>query len=736
MLIGNPNMGADLLSFTISEPDSIKIELTPNDESCFGINDGSITVVQTSGNPITNYNWSSSGNGSATENGLAQGTYTVTVSDTNGCTVSAESSVGGALEIQFTAIPQNEQCFGANDGKGFLTITDGSGPFSIDWNDPAGQTGSPAINLAPGVYTATITDGNTCTSTANLTIAPAIEILLSTTTTPVNCLGGSDGMAEATVSGGEPPYFYSWSDDDAQDTPIALNLPTGTYTVTITDKNSCTATTTATVGSPTESITVFLDQTLIACNGSDLSEAQVTTTGATGNVTYNWSGGLSDGPDQSNLIPGDYTVTVIDDNGCRDSTSITIIEHPEMSLTGTTSAASCGGNADGTAEITSVTGGGGNSLTLADYSYAWSTTPTQTGVQATGLGAGDYTVTVTDVDGCSGTTILTVGQPSSLSITTGENVIDCPNDGNSFVFVVPNAGTPPYEFLWDSGSGDLTNDTLFNVIPGDYTVTVSDANGCSISASASITPLPILEITNLSEVCDVANLNYTVSFDLTGGNGTYTIDGNSLSGTSFVSNPIPAGSSYSFSIDDDLGCGPILLEGAVLCQPTSCFPGCFGPNLVTNGDFESGNTGFNSDYNFSSCPGSCTNTTTGASILCQYDYSIGTNAQDCNPDWIPTGDHSSGAGNMMIIDFPDSDVSPNNKIWCQTITVNPNTDFCLGAYFLNLLPNGTGSPAPVFEFMVNGSIIGTTPAIQETGNGNSKDSNSIVQPIRVLKFVS
>lgn len=169
--------------------------------------------------------------------------------------------------------------------------------------------------------------------------------------------------------------------------------------------------------------------------------------------------------------------------------------------------------------------------------------------------------------------------------------------------------------------------------------------------------------------------------------------------------------------------GTCLIDGFALalsvpdvCQQTVC-TSCTGPNLVVDPGFENFDPvtpDFFSSYDYTPCPGLCTNAATGQPILCQYDYSVNTTANSCNPDWPASiRDHTTGTGNMMIVDFPAGNVGANNNIWRQTVNLLPNKDYCFSAWFVNLMQDALANNEPIFRFAVNGTQIGLTSALPE-----------------------
>jgi hypothetical protein len=253
-----------------------------------------------------------------------------------------------------------------------------------------------------------------CTTTASVTITqPSVLSASITGPTNVSCNGGNNGAATVSPAGGTPGYSYSWSTTPAQTGVTATGLSAGTYTVTVTDNNNCETTASVTITQPDALSASITAPTNVSCNGGNNGAATVTPAGGTSGYTYSWSTTPAQtGVTATGLIAGTYTVTVTDANNCTTTASVTITQPDVLSASITTPTnVSCNGGSNGAATVTPA---GGTSA----YSYAWSTTPAQTGVTATGLIAGTYTVTVTDSKGCTATTSVTITQPGVLSIAT------------------------------------------------------------------------------------------------------------------------------------------------------------------------------------------------------------------------------------------------------------------------------------------------------------------------------
>src|SRR5690606_5016138 len=186
------------------------------------------------------YSWLPSGGTNATATGLAVGTYTVTVEDFNGCQTTRTVTVGQPAALTLTPSQTDVSCFGGSNGTATVTPTGGTGSYTYSWS-PYGGTAATASGLAAGTYTVTVTDANSCQETHTFTIEEPTALTLTPSQTDVSCFGGSNGTATVAVSGGTPGYTYSWSPYGGT-AATASDLAAGTYTVTITDANSCQTT--------------------------------------------------------------------------------------------------------------------------------------------------------------------------------------------------------------------------------------------------------------------------------------------------------------------------------------------------------------------------------------------------------------------------------------------------------------------------------------------------------------
>lgn len=474
--ISDANGCTGTTSVTITQPSSALAASTTTTPATCGSNNGTATVTPTGGTSGYTYAWSPSGGSSATASNLASGSYSVTVTDANGCTTTASATVGsnGGPSISLTN-SSDVTCNGDNDGSATVSGSGGTGTLTYNWT-PGNLTGTTQSALAADTYTVTVTDQNGCANSTTVTInEPTAVTLTQGTITPANC-GASDGSATVTGSGGTGALTYAWT-PNVSTSASATNIAAGSYTVTATDQNGCQATvnfTVSSIGGPTVSISSSSDA---SCFGTNDGSATATATGGTSPYTYSWSpsGGSTD--TATGLAAGNYTVTVTDNTGCIGTASVTIGSPTAISITETITDASCG-NSDGQISVT-ATGGSG------PYTYSWSPNGENTS-SITGLSAGNYSVTVTDANSCSSTESYSIAVIGSLNVAVTPGVWSI-NAGESVQLNATGAAT----YSWTPTNGlscsDCPNPIASPSISTTYTVTGTDASGCTGTAMAIIT---------------------------------------------------------------------------------------------------------------------------------------------------------------------------------------------------------------------------------------------------------
>ncbi|MBK8416191.1 MAG: SprB repeat-containing protein [Bacteroidetes bacterium] len=550
---------------------------------CFAGTNGAIDITVAGGTTPYSYNWS---NGATTEDitGLAAGTYTVTITDANGCTATLTETISqpAAALTSAASVTSNVSCFSGSNGGIDLTVNGGTAPYSYNWSN--GSTSEDLSGLAAGTYTVTITDANGCQDQATATITEPSNALSSsiTSTQQVNCFAGNNGSIDLTVNGGTSPYNYVWS--NGATTQDISGLVAGTYTVSITDANGCTDAQTVVISEPSAALAVSSTNVQpVLCFAGSNGSIDITVTGGTAPYSFNWSNGATS-EDQSGLTAGSYTVTVTDANGCTATLTETIAQ-PSAALAASTTVTaniSCFSGNNGAIDLT-VTGG------TAPYTFVWSNGSTTEDI--TGLSSGTYNVTITDANGCIENATATISQPAgslAASLTVSQNV-NCFGGNNGALDLSVNGGTIPYSFVWSNGA---TTEDISGLATGVYTVTVTDANGCIASQSALISqPTAALSATsnNVQPVLCFTGTNGAIDITVAGGTTPYSYNWSNGATTEDISG-LAAGT-YTVTITDANGCTATLTEtisqpAAALSatgvndQEVNCFAGADGAASV------------------------------------------------------------------------------------------------------------------------------------------------------------
>ena len=558
---------------TISQPDALTASVTAStNETCNEANDGTATVTAKGGTTPYTYLWDdAAAQTSAKATGLSAGEYTVTVTDDNGCFVTTEAvtiSQPDALTASVTA-STNETCNEANDGTATVTAKGGTTPYTYLWDDAAAQTSAKATGLSAGEYTVTVTDDNGCFVTTEAVTISQPDALTASVTASTNetCNEANDGTATVTAKGGTTPYTYLWDDAAAQTSAKATGLSAGEYTVTVTDDNGCFVTTEAvTISQPdalTASVTASTNET---CNEANDGTATVTAKGGTTPYTYLWDDAAAQtSAKATGLSAGKYTVTVTDDNGCFVTTEAVTISQPDALTASVTASTNetCNEANDGTATVTAKGG-------TTPYTYLWDDAAAQTSAKATGLSAGEYTVTVTDDNGCFVTTeAVTISQPDALTASVTASTNETCNEANDgTVTVTAKGGTTPYTYLWDDAAAQ-TSAKATGLSAGEYTVTVTDDNGCFVTTEAVTISQPdalTASVTaSTNETCNEAN-DGTATVTAKGGTTPYTyLWDDAAAQTSAKATGLSAGE-YTVTVTDDNGCF-VTTEAVTISQP-------------------------------------------------------------------------------------------------------------------------------------------------------------------------
>ena len=525
------------VTFTVnvSQPAAVSVVATPTGAGCNGGSNGSINTTVTGGTSPYTYDW---GGAVTTPNrtGLVAGTYTVTVTDSKGCTGTGTATVTQAAAIIASTTTTNTTC-GASTGSVTLTVSNGTAPYHFVWSN--GATTQNLSSLAGNTYTVTITDAGGCTITASGTVTQTGAPTVTATPVQITCNNANNGQVNITVTGGNPTYTYTWS--NTLTTQNITNLAGGTYTVTVLDAQSCTATASAVIVNP-QPVVVTLTPQNETCFGNSNASVNSTVAGGTPGYGYLWSNNATTA-NITGLPVGNYSVTVSDINLCTASATTTITQPAQLTANATATPATCFGQSNGTVNLTVIGG-------TSPDGFLWSNGSTAQNLS--GVAANTYTVTVADANACTATASATVNQPTAISFNGTATNAQCFGYTNGSVTITnPTGGASPFTYLW---SNNATTQNLTNVANNTYTITVTDASGCTATSSFTVGSPPAIIIANIiTNVTCFSGTDGGVVLSATGGFGsgyTYLWSNNSTAGS--ISNLVAG--SYSVTVTDGNAC--------------------------------------------------------------------------------------------------------------------------------------------------------------------------------------
>ncbi|MFT5744983.1 MAG: hypothetical protein ACI920_000349 [Saprospiraceae bacterium] len=500
--------------------------------ACFDACDASITATVSGGTGPYTFIWNTGSTTPILES-VPVGTYSVTVTDGNGCVTSETTTVSAPSQIDVTVTVANPDCGTTDTGSATASASGGTAPYQYMWN--GGQMGPTLNNLTPGNYMVVVTDANGCQEIQGFAVIPASSTFLDVTTTDASACGAADGTATASVSGGTAPYSYVWN-TGSSDSSID-GLAPGAYGVTVTDADGCGATATANIGgSPDLTLTSMgVDS---ECGSQDGGSAIVMAFDGTAPYTFLWSNGATIAV-TSNLDAGTYTVTVTDAADCTATATVTVSSTGSLTVNASGTNLSCG-NTDGSATAIPADG-------TASYTYTWSNGGNTATIN--NLSADTYTVTTADATGCSAVSTVTLMDASNLEITVNSNGPACDGPANASATATANTGNAPFTYVWSNG--EMTS-TISNIMAGNYAVTVTDTNGCQGTGSLTVSSSPGLQLNINTIAIECFGGSGVLSVEVTGGSAPFTYLWSN--GIVIASNELIPAEQYSVTVTDAAGC--------------------------------------------------------------------------------------------------------------------------------------------------------------------------------------
>jgi gliding motility-associated-like protein len=574
---------ADLLTATATGSSQV---------SCNNASDGSITVTAAGGTGADSY--SINGGTAQSSNvfsGLSAGSYSIMVFDANGCSASAGESIVIANPPLLSASASGSSqvsCNNAGDGMITVTAAGGTGAYSYSLNGGTAQSSNIFSGLSAGSYSIMVFDANGCSASAGAAIVianPPLLSALASGSSQVSCNNASDGMITVTAAGGTGAYSYSLNGGTAQSSNVFSGLSAGSYSIMVFDANGCSASAGAAIviSNPPQLTASASGSSQVSCNNASDGSITVTAAGGTGAYSYSLNGGTAQSSNVfSGLSAGSYSIMVFDANGCFASAgeSIVIANPPLLTATATgSSQVSCNNASDGMITVTAAGGTGA-------YSYSLNGGTAQSSNVFSGLNSGSYSIMVFDANNCSFSleTPIVIANPVQIRPSfKASSQVTCFNASDGSISVTANGGTAPYTYSLNGGTPQNSN-TFTGLPAGNYTVTIYDSYGCSVTSPVIIIlnpPLLTASAIGSSQVSCYDGSDGIITVTAAGGTGAYSY---SLNGGTAQSSNVFSGlssGSYNIMVFDANGCSASAGESIVIANPPLLTASASGSSQVS-----------------------------------------------------------------------------------------------------------------------------------------------------------
>ena len=491
-----------------------------------------------------------------------------------------------------STISTDVTCFGLDNGTATVTYT-GSPVTTYSWS-PNVSTTNQATNLAPGTYIVNVDDPGGCTGADTVVISEPTQLTIVVSGTDATCAGVSDGTAQVVSSGGTGAYTYTWNTNPPQYTSSIQNLSSGIFVVTVTDANNCTVTGTDTVNQPL-ALSIAMSSTPETC-GTINGTASAAVTGGTLPYSYSWNSVPAQlTQTATGLAAGSYTVTVQDAQGCTASSNVNVAAPSAVKIQSiNTNDVLCNGNSTGSA-VANTLGG------ISPFAYSWSAGGA-TGNSATGLPAGNYSVSVTDANGCGDSKNFTIAEPSPLVFASTNTVnVACFGNSSGGASATVIGGTTPYVYNWTNSVS--TSDTAQTLPAGNYLLTVTDAHNCTITQNYAVTEPALLVASSVGDTICMGSNAGIGTVTVSGGATPYLYNWNPSVSSSSAANNL-GGGFYNVTVTDANGClvnttlsvkeTPLPSISSIDIQNVDCFGNATGAATV---NLQSGTPPFTFSWN-------------------------------------------------------------------------------------------------------------------------------------------
>jgi hypothetical protein len=546
----------------LTQPNPLISNVTSfNNISCFGYGNGDIDITIVGGTvnasaPEYNVSWSPSAtsvNSIDLSNINTQAIYTATITDAHGCSSTVDRYISEPDAMQTIVTVDSVSCYGDSDGSIDLLTTGGSQPYIVSWVGPNGYT-SPIEDiqlLEAGIYTYNVTDQAGCTLVSptvyNVPVEQPAEIIVVPVVTLIDCYGNSNGSIDLTISGitGTPGILWSGPNSFISTQQNISSLIAGVYDLVVTDPSTNCALPLSQVMNPIIVHNIDYFSSDVSCYNLDNGSINITPYNLTNSV-YSWVGpnGFSSTQQNiNNLSPGNYQLIVDDDSNCPQDSQFVITEPTSLSVSPSLSQVSCEGGSNGSIDL-SISGGS------PLYSYLWNNGATTKDVA--NLPEGLFSVTVLDQKGCSWDSIFTLTTLEFDTASVTVVPVDCNGASTASIDIDSiTGGFYPYSFSWTSPAGFVSNnEDILNIISGIYTLSITDASGCTITRSVIVSEPSSLSsfILSIDSVQCNGYSDGSVEVQTSGGTVPYLYDWGSANPDSLVSG------NHIYTITDGNGC--------------------------------------------------------------------------------------------------------------------------------------------------------------------------------------
>jgi hypothetical protein len=711
-------------NFSVAEPQALLSGGFATTAACPGQSNGSAAFLGVAqGTPPYTLVWSS-GDSLPDLNDVSAGTYTLLVTDANGCTLSETVQVPEHVAPVLTPTIQPITCFGANDGGISAAVSGGTPGFGFAWSN--GETTPDIQNLAPGMYTLDLTfAGGVCAQTFDFQLAEPLPLLSAGVNTVAACENEANGSVEFLgAAQGVPPYGLLWSNGGS--TPDLNNLPAGTYSLVVTDANGCTLTETAQVGelaAPTLNAAI----TPAFCAGATDGAISLSVSGGTLPLGYQWSNGAST-PDLPSLGSGTYSLTVTYAGGlCAQYFDFSVAEPQAILSAGFTTVPACIGQSNGSAIFLGASQG------TPPYTLSWS--PGSSGQNLTNVPAGTYVLTITDANGCTMSQSVQVPEYPIPFLVPSVDPVSCFGADDGGISITVAGGQPGIGFLWSNGQ---TLPQLQQLQPGVYDLTVTYANGACAQALSFEIPEPIeLLASGITAVaaCTGEN-NGSLSFlGMSQGVGPFSLEW-SNGGTTPDQTGLTNGT-YTLTVTNSSGCSLTVSaevptaeapQVATVAADVTCFGAADGSATATalGGGTASAyawSNGASGPIQNNLGPGAYTLTVTYGGGLCTLEFSFDID----QPSVLQTGNaelthvlcHGETTGAVAV--SPAGGTAPYQTAWSGGQTGNVLQPVPAGTYGLTLTDANGCTVAQQYIISQPAALALTTVSLADTcaqGNGS------------------